>query len=148
MIFWVLDHIPGAQKRTRPGESDFDVRFEWKQWFEGQLLIGSKDLWGIMSQNLKIYIKTVKIVKIAASLKKSNKHPPTHPNCAMPNPYGPSSSASSMLQVLYLRVSTERHHQRPWRICAVISLFSLKFFSQLSENDYLKVIFQVFRSEW
>ena len=60
MIFSLLDHIPGAQKRTWPGEFDFDVRFEWKRLFEGQLLIGSKDLWGIMSQNLEIYIEIVK----------------------------------------------------------------------------------------
>ena len=60
MIFSLLDHIPGAQKRTWPAESDFDVRFEWKRLFEGQSSIGSRDLWGIMSQNLNIYIKIVK----------------------------------------------------------------------------------------
>ena len=44
MIFWVLGDFPAATKRTRPAESDFDIRFERKLIFLGQLLIGSMDL--------------------------------------------------------------------------------------------------------
>ena len=47
MIFSLLDHIPGAQKRTRPAESDFDIRFERKLIFLGQLLIQSIEKWNI-----------------------------------------------------------------------------------------------------
>ena len=37
----VLDHFPGATKRTRPAESIFAIRFERKLLFLGQILIQS-----------------------------------------------------------------------------------------------------------
>ena len=39
-----IDNFPAATKRTRPAESDFDIRFERNLIFLGQLLIGSIDL--------------------------------------------------------------------------------------------------------
>ena len=44
MIFRVLGDFPAATKRTRPAESDFDIRFEGKLICLGQLLIGSIDV--------------------------------------------------------------------------------------------------------
>ena len=41
MIFGVLDHFPGATKRTRPAESIFAIRFERKLLFWGQISIQS-----------------------------------------------------------------------------------------------------------
>ena len=44
IIFEVLDHFPGATKRTRPAESIFAIRFERKLLFLGQILIQRIDL--------------------------------------------------------------------------------------------------------
>ena len=39
MIFEVLDHFPGATKRTRPAESLFAIRFERNLLFLGHVSV-------------------------------------------------------------------------------------------------------------
>ena len=69
MIFEVLDHFPGATKRTRAAESIFAIRFERKLLFLGQILIQSIDLCAFRPENLKKYIKK----KLKKGFKKAQK---------------------------------------------------------------------------